>query len=168
MVVVPGADEDGWSGFETIMDQANSVLTDMVVDRAITIDERERMALGVWPRRRCDLLAPFVVNGQFRGLMVELCETAALADPAWADYRRDGNKEALVNKQAAYYRSTFAPSLASALDRVHDAEACRAFSDRLEHGLNERLMANPAPINSLVETVVLAKLGSSQDDQRHR
>lgn len=66
-----------------------------------------------------------------------------------------------MNKHAAFFRSTFAPSLASALRRAHDPEACRAFNDCAEHKLKRRLMREPAPINTLVVTIVLAKLGAS-------
>jgi hypothetical protein len=62
-----------------------------------------------------------------------------------------------VNKQLGFFRSTFAPSLSAFLVRANDAEACRDFADRLEHGLKRRLMRESAPINSLVEAIVLAK-----------
>jgi hypothetical protein len=69
------------------------------------------MALGVLPRRRRDLLAPF--EHSERNPTVEYCETFELPDPAWADHGRNRNKEALVNKHTGFYRSIFAPSLAS-------------------------------------------------------
>jgi hypothetical protein len=46
-VVVPAANEEGWSGFEKIMDQANAVLAAMVKERMITVGERSAMVLGV-------------------------------------------------------------------------------------------------------------------------
>jgi SAM dependent carboxyl methyltransferase len=159
VVVVPGTGDDGLSGFENIMNHANAVLAEMVEEEAITADEYERMVLGVWPRRRQDLLAPFASNGRFHDLIVESCETTPLEDAAWADYQRDGKLAELANKHAAYYRSTFAPSLASALRLAHEPEICRAFSESLEHKLKRRLMHEPAPINSLVVMIVLAKLG---------
>jgi SAM dependent carboxyl methyltransferase len=158
VVVVPGARDDGLSGFENIMNHANAALVEMVDEGTITADEYERMALGVWQRRRQDLLAPFAANGRFQDLIVESYESTALADNAWADYQRDGKLENLVNNHAAFFRSTFAPSLASALRLAREPEICRAFSESLEHKLKRRLMHEPAPINSLVVTIVLAKL----------
>jgi hypothetical protein len=151
VIAIPAANEDGISGGEALMDHANAT------EGAITADERERMALGVWLRRRRDLLAPFARDGQFRGLTVEDCETNVLADAAWADYERDGNVKALANKQAMLFRTVFAPTLAGALARNIDAEQVRAFSSRLESGLERRLACDPQPINSLVQTIVLAK-----------
>ena len=55
-------------------------------------------------------------------LVVESSKITALADYAWADYQSDGKLENLVNSHAAFFRSTFAPSLASALRRANDPE----------------------------------------------
>ena len=159
VVVLPALTDDGVAGFERIMDQANAVLAEMVADGALTADERARMALGTYPRRKSELLAPFERDGRFQHLSVEEFETAALPDAAWTDYERDGNKEALATKHALLFRSIFMPSLASALDRVRsgDAEALRLFGDRLEAGLRERVASQPAAMHSFVQTIVFAK-----------
>ena len=83
----------------------------------------------------------------------------ALPDAAWTDFQRDGSQEALANKHTLFFRSVFVPSLASALDLVRsdDSEAARIFGDRLEAGLKRRLASLPAPMNSFVQTMVLAK-----------
>ena len=138
------------------MDHANATLVEMADEGAITADERARMVIGVLPRRRSDLLGRFAGDGQFFGLKVEHCETNLVADVAWAAYEQDGNKEALANKHASFFRATFAPTLAGTLAPKSDAERSRAFSDRLESGLQQRLASQPQPISSLVETMVLA------------
>ena len=159
VVVLPALADDGLSGFENIMDQANAVLAEMVGDGAIMAEERARMVLRAYPRRKNNLLAPFAHDGHFQHLTVEDFEMSALPDAAWNDYERDGNKEALADKHALFFRSVFMPSLASALDRVRagDAEALRVFGDRLEAGLKRRLASQPAAMHSLVQTIVLAK-----------
>jgi hypothetical protein len=93
------------------MDHAYDVLGEMVRDDAISSNERGRIALGVWPRRRRDLLAPFQANKRYCGLTIESCETSELVDPAWKGYEVGGDKEALAIRHAAFYRSVFAPSL---------------------------------------------------------
>jgi hypothetical protein len=159
VIVLPALADDGLSGFENIMDQANAVLTEMVADGTITAEERARMVLRAYPRRRSDLLAPFSRDGHFQHLSVEDFEMAQLPDIAWNDYERDGNKEALASKHSLFFRSVFMPSLASALERVRagDAEALRVFGDRLEAGLKRRLATQPSAMHSLVQTIVLAK-----------
>jgi hypothetical protein len=144
VVVLPALTDEGVSGFENMFDQANLVLADMVAEGAITAQERARMTLLAFPRRKAGLLAPFA-NGPFQQLTVEDFEMSSLPDAAWNEYKQDGNKEALAAKHALFFRSVFMPSLASALDRVRegDAEALRASADRLEAGLKRR-MAKPA------------------------
>ena len=157
VVVVPTFDGNGRSGFEDFMDHGNAVLASMVEEHAITADERKNMVLGAGPRSKNDLIAPFAANGHFRGLTVEHCETAEIADPAWDDYRRDGDREAVACRQAAFFRSTFAPTLALALTTAHDHQRVQGFSGRLEQGLRHRLARDPAPVHSLAATIVLAK-----------
>jgi hypothetical protein len=132
VIVVPGANEDGSSGFENIMNHANVVLNEMVDEGTITADERGRVALSVWPRSKRDLVAPFAEAGRFRNLVVESCDMSGLPDAAWVEYERGKNTEALVNKHVTFYRSTFVPCLTSALTHSHDAEARQTFADRLE------------------------------------
>lgn len=160
VVVLPALDDDGSSGFEDLFDCANAVLAEMVDEGAITADERARMVLGAYPRRRRDLLAPFRNGGQFRHLIVEHCDLSVLPDAAWADYERHGNKQALATQHALFFRAIFMPSLALALTGAHDAGERHAFADRLEEGLKQRLASQPAALDSFVETIVLAKQGS--------
>lgn len=159
VVVLPALADDGSSGIQNLMDQANAVLGEMVADGAITSEERTRMVIGSYPRRKRELLAPFAHNGRFHDLHLEDIEVSELPDPAWADYERDGNNQALATKHALFFRSIFMPSLASALDSVRsgDPEALRIFAARLETGLKQSLASEPRAMHSLVQTVVLAK-----------
>jgi SAM dependent carboxyl methyltransferase len=159
VVAVPGADENGASVFEGIMDHANAELAAMVDDAVITAEERSRMALNVWPRRRADLVAPFAREGRFQSLILRESETCVLRDPAWDAYEADRDAEALAAKRAMFFRSVFSPTLASFLDKAPagDPGGSLVFADRLTSGLRRRLAATPAPMHSLVQIVVAAK-----------
>jgi hypothetical protein len=159
VVVLPALGDDGSTGLEPLFDGANEVLGEMVADGAITFEERSRMTLPSYPRRKRDLLAPFEKNGKFQRLSVEDFDMSDMAEPAWTDYQRDGDKEAFATKHALFFRSAFLPSLASALVRVRagDATAVGAFGDQLEQRLKRRLAGRPAPTYSIVQTIVLAK-----------
>jgi hypothetical protein len=157
--VLPALADDGLSGFENIMDQANAVLAEMVSDGAITAEERARTALRAYPRLKSSLLAPFAHDGHFQHLIVEEFEMSVLQDAAWSEFERDGNKESLAAKHALFFRSVFMPSLASALTSVRagDADALHNFGDRLEAGLKGRVASQPRAMHSFVQTIVLAK-----------
>jgi hypothetical protein len=160
VVVLPARSDEGSSGFEALMDHANEVLAELVDEGAIKAEERARMVLATYPRRKCELLAPFEVNGHFENLAVEHCEVSPLADAAWSDYQRHGNREVLAGKHALLFRSIFIPSLALALS---DPEQRRLFADRFENGLKRRLANHPAPVNSFVHTMVVAKDSSAPE-----
>src|SRR5262249_37891800 len=68
-----------------------------------------------------------------------------------------GTRRFLATKHALFFRSTFAPSLATALARSRGVEAARVFTDRLGGGLRCRLVNHPAPLRPLAGVIVLAK-----------
>jgi hypothetical protein len=159
VVVLPAVADDGVTGLEPLFDRANEVLEEMLADGVITSEERSRMTLGAYPRRKRDLLAPFAGNGEFDRLRVEELEMAELAEPAWSEYQRDGGREALATRHALFFRSVFVPSLASALTKVREGDAAAAggFGDQMEHCLKRRLASQPAATRSFAQTMVLAK-----------
>ena len=157
VVVLPALNDEGESGLAMLFDQANVALAEMVDAGQIRADERERMVLGTYPRRRCELLAPFQADGQFQHLTVEHCDLYSLPDPAWPDYQSDGNAEALATRHALFFRSVFVPSLALSLTHAHDAEQLRAFADQIENRLKRRLSKEPMPFDSFVQVMVIAK-----------
>jgi SAM dependent carboxyl methyltransferase len=151
----------GIGSCEAIGDHADAVIADMVKGGAISAKERSRMIPACWLRLKHDYLAPFDHEGRYLDLVIEGYESAPLADAVWEQYQRDGHAESLAIKHAAFFRATFLPSLTAALARADDPEACRAFADRFEDGLRQRLLREPTPTSSRVDTVVVAKLAAS-------
>jgi SAM dependent carboxyl methyltransferase len=157
VVALPSSRDLGTSPVDDGMNHINAALAEMVVDDAITADERARIILLSYPRRESELLAPFAREGRFANLVVEHCETFPVPDPAWADYQRDCDKEKLAAKHAGFFRATFMPSLASTLSPDRGAEGRQRFIDRLADRLKRRLAEEPTPLHLLVQIVVLAK-----------
>ena len=154
VVVLPGLSDEGVTGFEPLFNSANEILGEMVDEGLVRADERKRMVLGAYPRRRAQLIEPFAQEGQFQTLTVERCELLELPDAAWTDYQLDSNVESLGSRHAAFFRAIFVPSLALA---ISDTGGRLAFADRLEQKLIRRLCERPAPFHSFVQTMVLAK-----------
>jgi hypothetical protein len=155
VVVLPGMNDEGVAGFEPLFGAANDALEEMVADGAIAAVERERMVLGAHARRRNHLMAPFK-SGEFRGLTVQRCELCSVADGAWVEYERDGNKEALLDRRAGFFRAIFVPSLATA---IVDEGKRQAFADDLQQRLKRRLGEHPKQFHTFAQTIVLAKKG---------
>ena len=156
VIVLPALNDEGvaGAGLETLFARANDVLADMAADGVIAAEERGRMVLGSFPRRRSHLLAPFDSGHQFCGLTPECCELAELPDAAWIDYERDGNMEELLNRHTGLFQAIFVPSLAAALD---DPGKTRTFADELQRRLKRKLAERLTPLHSFVQTMVLAK-----------
>jgi hypothetical protein len=157
----PNTIEDGKSsGFLDLMDQANIVLGQMVAERSITAEARARMVLGSYPRARPELLEPFDSTGTFGSLVVQHCESLVPEDADWVDYQHNGDKEVLATRRAQFFRSTFMPSLASAIEGIEgidEERVLREFGSRLENGLRQRMIDRPAPLNLIAEVIVVAK-----------
>jgi SAM dependent carboxyl methyltransferase len=156
VVVLPGLSDAGATGFEPLFNSANAVLEELVYERVIAEDERRKMVLGAYPRRRVQLLEPFSADGQFQSLSVEHCELFDLPDAAWADYQLTGNTGAFVSRHAGFFRAIFVPSLASA---ISDIGRRQPFADNLEQKLKQRLCELRTPLHSFVQVMVLAKRG---------
>jgi hypothetical protein len=157
VVVLPAQDDRGSPGFLDLMDDANAALAEMVVDGTISQHEREGMTLGSYPRSTSELLAPFAHGGQFQELTVESFKTFANPDSVWEAYELDGDREALAAKHAMFFRSTFVPSLAQALASTRNASEISAFADRMQMHVHHRRRDHPAPIDMVVQVLVVAK-----------
>ena len=156
VVVCPGVGD-----CQTIADHVDPVIADMVNEGAISADERARMVIASWQRSESEYRAPFHRDGRFRNLNIEHCESVPRTDQIWEQYQRNGDVETFAAKQSAHFRATFVPSLAAVLTRADDAEARRAFADRIEDGLKQRLLREPTPYSARVDTIVVAKIASS-------
>jgi hypothetical protein len=83
-----------------------------------------------------------------------------LPHPTWLDYERHGDKEILATDLALFFRSTFIPSLATALAPLGDTLKRETFADRPEMRLKRRLTHDRTPARHLVSTLVAVKRGT--------
>jgi SAM dependent carboxyl methyltransferase len=157
VVALPALAENKPPGFVALMDQANSVLSDLVARKIVSTQERDQIGLAIYPRSEPELLAPFSRDGLFHGLTVEECVTLPVPDTVWEEYMRNKDAEALAKKRAGFFRAVFAPSLAEALEPNRNPQERLEFLAALEDGLRARMVSHPAPADNLVRIVVLAK-----------
>jgi SAM dependent carboxyl methyltransferase len=157
VVAIPGLTDGGTAGIELIFDHANAALDELVAVGALTSEERARMVVGVHPRRKDDVRAPFKSNGVFQSLTLEEFVVSEVADTAWTQYESDRDAAALVESRALFFRSIFVPSLACALTGRQNEVVVRTFADQLERRLSQRLAIKPTAMPSLVQTMILAK-----------
>ena len=157
VVALPGRDDDGKVGVENLFHKANETLAQMIDEGTLSTAERARMVLGCYVRHKSELLAPFENGPQFQHLSLEDFAIFAVPDAAWDQYGQDGDRESVARAHSAFFRATFMPSLASALDHSGDAGAVRAFGDRLERGIRQSVAIDPAPLEIKAQVIVFAK-----------
>ena len=162
LVVVPGVDDEGSTGFESLLDGANAVLHEMVDHGVLTSEERGRMVVPTHPRRRKDLLEPFEKGRFSKQLTVEDSAMSQVADSAWDLYERDGDRDALINKRVPFFRSVFVPSLACALDYTRSQEGKRSRYFRRRTGeASQTPSRKPPGANEFVRTSNTSRKGVS-------
>ena len=157
VILVPARDSKGLHGTESLQDHANTVLSEMVGEGFLKSDERERMVLTAHPKSLSDLLAPFGAFGNFEGLSVEYCDVAPGSDPVWDAFQNHANPEQLAAQHAAFFRITFGPTLATALEKSGGEEKITAFYDRLEKGITKRVVNDPVEMRPVLGKMVIAK-----------
>jgi hypothetical protein len=154
VVLLPAIDDAGRHGIEPMFDAANDCIGELLAAGTITAAERARMIVPDRLRNRAQLLAPFATTGSFAGLTVEHCEISRGPDAVWEAYRQHGDASLLATQRARFFRATFAPTLAAALDPTTEQQA---FADALETALALRLHAQPIEIPQTLATMVLAR-----------
>jgi hypothetical protein len=157
VVALPGRDDEGKAGIENLFLKANETFAEMIDEGTLSTAERTRMVIGCHVRHRSELLAPFESAVQFQHLGLDDFTMFAVPDAAWAQFCQDGDREKLARAHAAFFRATFMPSLACALDRSGDAGAVRAFSDRLEQCIRRGVAASPAPLEIKAQVMAFSK-----------
>jgi hypothetical protein len=157
VILVPARDDAGLHRTEPLQDHANAVLGDMVSEGFLRPAERERMVLTAHPKSLQDLLAPFAGSGKFEGLAVEHCQVAPGPDPVWEAYQSHGNAERFAAQHAAFFRITFGPTLATALEPQDRDERTAAFYARLDEGITRRVAREPVEMRAVLGTMVIAK-----------
>ena len=157
IIVLGGIDDNGATGLNDLMNDVASILSSMMNENIITKEERDRMIIGSYPRRRDEILAPFDKDEMYEGLTPLHYEMSILPDPSWKLYKERGDVRALSNEHASFFRSAFLPSLIAGLDSTRGVNEKIKFGDTLQNELATRLSTKPRPLERYVQTLVLTK-----------
>ncbi|HTV65480.1 MAG TPA: hypothetical protein VMD98_07750 [Bryocella sp.] len=153
VILTPSRDDNGLHGTEALQDHANDVLAALVGEGFLSAAERERMVLTAHPKSLGDLMEPFT-TGSYQDLVVEHCDVTPGPDSVWAAYEHHQDPARLAAQHAAFFRITFGPTLASALD---EQSRIGMFYQKLEQGITRRVAADPVETRAVLGTMVIAK-----------
>ena len=157
VMLLPAIDAAGRNGTESVFDAANECLGELVACGTIGDVERSRMVIPNRVRGRAELLAPFAETGSFAGLVVEHCDISHGRDTMWDAYRAHGDGRLVATEWARFFRSTFVPTLAVALDPARPPADRPTFANALEAALARRLEREPFEVPQTLATMVLTR-----------
>lgn len=157
VVMTIALDEDGTTGFPTLIDAMLEGLRERVRDGLVREEEVRRMTIPTFARGEKDFRAPFAPSGRFEGLTIDHLEMFNAEDRFWARFRADRDAEAFGGQWAAFARAALFPALVRGLDGgVKDARAGE-FVDQLERAVAARLSNAPEPMRIPLALVELVK-----------
>lgn len=157
VVMTIALDEDGTTGFPTLIDAMLEGLRERVRDGLVREDEARRMTIPTFARGEKDFRAPFAPSGRFEGLTIDQLEMFNAEDRFWARFQADRDAEAFGVQWAAFARAALFPALVRGLESGVDDARAREFVDQLERAVAARLASAPEPMRIPLALVELVK-----------
>ncbi|MCV7313537.1 class I SAM-dependent methyltransferase [Mycobacterium paraffinicum] len=162
VVMTIALDEDGTSGFPTLLDAMLAALREQVRDGLLRQEELRRMTIPTFARSEKDFRAPFAPSGRFESLTIDHLEMFNAEDRFWVRFQADRDAESFGAQWAAFARAALFPALVRGLDDgVRDARAGE-FVDQLQGAVASQLSSAPEPMRiplALVELVKRERFG---------
>jgi hypothetical protein len=158
-VVAMAVDDQGDFGYGPLSNAMYATLVEMVDSGFISSQELRRMCIPTVGRSRADFLAPFGIDGLFRGLRVEEIEVFYAEDRIWSSYEQHRSAQEFGARWAAFSRASTFPTFARCLDGGYTSARAAEFIERMETGMAMRLAAKPEPMLIPLGRMLLAKEG---------
>ena len=150
VMVGSGADPDGNSGAEPLVDLANRVLQDMVAQGVLSTGEYDDMAIPTYYRNEAEWRQPFE-DQQFLAqapLIMRHYEEFAMADYHQDAFAQSGDAARFARDCAGFFKAAFEPVLFVGLEQTRDQEGkervIQDFSQRLTAALEKDPAKYPA------------------------
>lgn len=142
VIIASGADAQGNSGAEGLIDLANSVFQDLVKEGTLYPDEYEQMAIPTYYRTTQEWKEPLTPGSDFveaSGLSLIHFEERALPDTYFEQYQQNRDAKAFAEAYTGFFKAAFEPCLFASLlgSRTPQSrqELIDSFSQRLQSGL---------------------------------
>lgn len=112
LIVGSGANQQGNSGAEGLIDLANAVLQQLVKDGALYPEEYEEMAIPTYYRTAEEWKEPFTSDSNLaQTLSLDHFEELALPDVYLEHFQHDGDVQAFAEAYAGFFKAAFEPCL---------------------------------------------------------
>jgi hypothetical protein len=142
VIVGSGANRQGNSGAEGLIDLANAVLQQLVKDGALDPKEYEEMAIPTYYRTAEEWKEPFTSDSNFL-LSLDHFEEFALPDVYLERFEHDSDAQAFAEAYAGFFKAAFEPCLFVSLSDRRTSESRQQVIDLFSQQLQSALAQDP-------------------------
>ena len=165
VIIASGADAQGTSGAEGLIDLANSVLQHLVKEGTLYPDEYEQMAIPTYYRTTQEWKAPLIPGSDFMkasGLSLIHFEERVLADTYFEQYQQNRDAKAFAEAYTGFFKAAFEPCLFAGLLDSRTPQRRQDVIDSFSQGLQSGLAQDPEKYSCrwFLQLMVIAKKSS--------
>ena len=142
LIVGSGANQQGNSGAEGLIDLANAVLQQLVKDGELDPEEYEEMAIPTYYRTAEEWKEPFTSDSNFP-LSLDHFEEFALPDVYLEHFQHDGDPQAFAEAYVGFFKAAFVPCLFVSLSDKRTSESRQQVIDLFSQKLQSALAQDP-------------------------
>lgn len=140
LIVGSGADAQGNSGAEALMDLANHVLQELVKEGTLEEAEYKQMAIPTYYRTAEEWKEPF---GEIATLSLNYFEELRLPDLLLEKFEQDGNAQAFAQAYTEFFKAAYEPCLFVSLRGTRTPQSRQAVIDSFSEKLRAALARDP-------------------------
>ena len=142
LIVGSGANQQGNSGAEGLIDLANAVLQQLVKDGELDPEEYEEMAIPTYYRTAQEWKEPFTSDSNFP-LSLDHFEEFALPDVYLEHFQHDGDAQVFAEAYAGFFKAAFVPCLFVGRSDKRTSESRQQVIDLFSQKLQSALAQDP-------------------------
>jgi S-adenosylmethionine-dependent carboxyl methyltransferase len=142
LIVGSGANQQGNSGAEGLIDLANVVLQQLVKDGTLNPEEYEEMAIPTFYRTAEEWKEPFTSDSNF-SLSLDHFEEFVLPDVYLEQFEENGDARAFAEAYAGFFKAAFEPCLFISLRDKRTSASPQQVIDLFSHQLQSALAQDP-------------------------
>ncbi|MGA7275849.1 MAG: hypothetical protein WBX14_13460, partial [Candidatus Udaeobacter sp.] len=147
LIVGSGADAEGNSGAEGLIDLANQILQQLVRDGTLDPTEYEEMAIPTYYRTAQEWKEPFTSESNFfqkAALSLDHFEEVTLPDVYLDQFQQDGNAQVFAKAYTGFFKAAYGPCLFVNLSDKRTPESRQQMIDLFSQRLQSALVQDPA------------------------
>ena len=146
VIIASGADAQGNSGAEGLIDLANQTLQELVKNGTLSPDEYEQMAIPTYYRTAQEWKEPLTPGSDFveaSGLSLIHFEERVLADTYFEQYQQNRDAKAFAEAYTGFFKAAFEPCLFAGLLDNRTPQRRQNVIDSFSQGLQSGLAQDP-------------------------